>query len=52
MPEKKSGVGSPLMLAEVETMGRRWRLQSDETPREPSQIIMLGPTGEVKVIRP
>ena len=26
--------------------------QSDETPREPSQIIMLGPTGEVKVIRP
>lgn len=26
--------------------------QSDETPREPSQIIMLGSTGEVKVIRP
>ena len=26
--------------------------REDETPREPSQIIKLGPTGEVEVLRP
>ena len=26
--------------------------QTDKTPSQPSQIIMLGPSGEVKVIRP
>ena len=44
-----SGI-SPEIIAGVDYVVK-YR-QGDETPREPSQIIMLGPTGEVKVLRP
>ena len=41
---------SPAILEGVDYVVR-YR-QTDKTPSQPSQIIMLGPSGEVKVIRP
>lgn len=44
-----SGI-SPEIVSGVDYVVRYRR--EDETPREPSQIIKLGPTGEVEVLRP
>ena len=44
-----SGI-SPEIIAGVDYVVRYRR--EDETPREPSQIIKLGPTGEVQILRP
>ena len=44
-----SGI-SPEIIAGVDYVVRYRR--EDEIPREPSQIIKLGPTGEVQILRP